>query len=258
MSFVETYRREANADHAVHQIKTAIAASNVSIRAGGPLATSKQQLDSALQAANETTSTLSARYSQTGFHEHVVFSRDYAPLGGAFKSAQKAARAERDAIATLEGKLSAIAWADSDPREAARAILSTRLLASPIAQRIQSANGSPVSRKLLLELGQEASGLPAEVFERLQAVQRRDGFARVAIAQGITAIQAKPSVDDPLAQGIDTNALESLVEAETAKLTARHDAVSEMRQILGNIATWVAVLMRVKPGAALELLSATS
>jgi hypothetical protein len=258
MNFVETYRRQANAGHAVHQIKTAIGASTVSIRAGGPLGTSKQQLDQALSSANEITSALSARYSQTGFHEHVRFERDYAPIKQGFQSAQKAARNERDSIAALEGKLSAVAWAVDDPSEAARAILLQRLLSLPVGPRIASANANRVSRMLLLEIGSEASGLPVEIFEKLQQMQRRDGFARVATAQGLASIQAKPTATDPLAQGIDEVALETLVETETAKLTARHDAVEEMKQILGNIAMWVSVLMRVKPDQALELLSATS
>jgi hypothetical protein len=61
-------------------------------------------------------------------------------------------------------------------------------------------------------------------------------------------------VNDPLAQGVDEVALEKLVEIEATKLTARHDAVEEMKQILGNVGTWVAVLMRCKPDAALAIL----
>jgi hypothetical protein len=191
MNYLEISRRQANADTTVSQIKTPTAAATVAFRdgvAGGVLEPAKAAIRSALDDAGTFLEAKVSRHTAQGFYDSFDVQRDMAGLIRTYQSARDATLKERDAIQTLEAKLSAITWTTTDPSEAARGILLDRHLNLPIAPRIQAANGSAVSRKLLLEIGPEASNLPAEIFERLQQIQRLDGMRRVAIAQNLTDI----------------------------------------------------------------------
>ncbi|MDX3908755.1 MAG: hypothetical protein QHC67_02945 [Sphingobium sp.] len=106
----------------------------------------------------------------------------------------------------------------------------------------------------IIEAGQERASVPAEIWGQAEERYAKLNFVR---STGLSADYArKPSAHDPLATGVDEDAVERAADEALRRHRARNEIVDGVKQALQGLTTMVALVCDLNVNAAFDLLTA--
>jgi hypothetical protein len=201
----------------------------------------RADLETALQDANAKVEALCAKFTPQALEADLKPAEVLALPIKAYRQAYQAALLEQADIDRLNAAMAKVIFDHQDPPEYVRAAMTARLAGLPLAARIQAANGSTLNLRLLIEAGPLASGFDESTWARLVDLQKVEGAKRMA--RPLTAVQALPTLDDPLRNGVDQASLEVVAKQQINIIAARQESVDDMRRLLTAYIQYCKVLV---------------